>query len=382
MTVGRCLAALAFACGLAACGDGDAEQERQEAAETRALMAEIYTGLRVALPASADPNRFAAAESRAEITAALETIASRAELLEEHSQRRDQQLAFLARSARRDAEEVRDAFKQGRYPRASFLLRRITENCVVCHTRLPAQEDSPIANGFLELSVFQELPLEPRATLQMATRQFDEALETLEELLRSPNEHAAMLTGALTDYLVLCIRVKGDFARPLPTLEAFAKRPDLWTRLRLDVRGWIEALPRLEKQADRADLATARRLFDAGKQASDTADARTGLAHFVVASSVLQRYIDEHTDPGRDLAEAFYLLGVIEARIGRNYWVTSAPFLLEKAIRLAPAEPFADDAYALLERETFAAYEGSDWEDLPADDAARLDELRRLVESG
>ena len=79
--------------------------------------------------------------------------------------------------------------------------------------------------------------------------------------------------------------------------------------------------------------------------------------------------------------QAFYLLGVTEARIGRNYWVTPAPFLLEKAIRLAPGEPFAAEAFALLERETLQAYEGSDWEDLPPEDAKRLEELGRLVGS-
>lgn len=385
MTVRNSLLALATAGVLAACGGDDeaAEQARQEAAETRALMAEIYSGLRVALPASADVEKFAGAESRAEVAAALELIAARSELLEQHSRERDQQMAFLARSVRRDAEEVRNAYEQGRYPRASYLLRRITENCVVCHTRLPALQDSPIAKGFLDLAVFEELPLEPRATLLMATRQFDPALDALEELLLSPNEHAAMLTGALTDYLVINIRVRRDFERPIPTLQAFAKRRDLWTRLRLDVEGWIAELPRLERRANaRGKLETARELFDEGKKASDVADDRTGLAHFVVASSVLQRFIDDHKEPDAKLAEAFYLLGVIEARIGRNYWVTSAPFLLEKAIRMAPDRPFAQDAFALLERETFGAFEGSDWEDLPAEDAARLDELRRLVERG
>jgi hypothetical protein len=70
---------------------------------------------------------------------------------------------------------------------------------------------------------------------------------------------------------------------------------------------------------------------------------------------------------------------VSEARIGRNYWVTQAPFFLESSIRLAPGEPFARDAYALLESETERAYEGSSVESLPAEDRARLAELRQLI---
>jgi hypothetical protein len=76
-----------------------------------------------------------------------------------------------------------------------------------------------------------------------------------------------------------------------------------------------------------------------------------------------------------------YLLDVTEARIVRNYWVTAAPFMLETAIRLAPEEPFADEALALLELEMLKSYEGSDFEKLPPEDAQLLQELKRLVQA-
>lgn len=375
-------AALACACALAACGGDDGSGGAgRESKETRAIMDRIFDGLRVALPASADPETFDSPQNRPVVSAALEELASNAELLERHTARRDEQVRFLARSVAADAREVQRTYEQGRSARAAFLLHQITENCVVCHTRLPSRRDSPVAKGFLDEGALEELPLEPRATLQIATRRFDAALDTLEELLLSPSEHAAVLLGPMTDYLVVCIRVKQDFDRPVPLLERFAQRPDLWTRLRMDVKSWITALPVLKKRAaGKADLATARELMAEGKQMVEFPEDRSALVHFVVASSVLQRFIDAHREPDRDLAEAFYLLGIIEARIGRNYWVTPAPFLLEKSIRLAPDAPFADDAYALLERETFQAYEGSDWEDLPPADAARLEELKRLVQ--
>jgi hypothetical protein len=47
---------------------------------------------------------------------------------------------------------------------------------------------------------------------------------------------------------------------------------------------------------------------------------------------------------------------------------------------LAPAGPFAADAFATLEREIFAAYEGSDIEELPEEDAQVLRALRELVD--
>ena len=79
-------------------------------------------------------------------------------------------------------------------------------------------------------------------------------------------------------------------------------------------------------------------------------------------------------------ARAFALLGITEARIGRNYWVTQAPYLLEASIRMAPGESFSRDAFALLEQELLMRYEGSDHEQIPPDERRLLDELQTLIE--
>ena len=62
--------------------------------------------------------------------------------------------------------------------------------------------------------------------------------------------------------------------------------------------------------------------------------------------------------------------------------MTTAPFFLEESIRIAPAEPFAEEALIVLERELFAAYEGSDIEELPDEVEAHLAELRALIDDG
>ena len=57
---------------LSGCGDDKAERRAEE---TRRIMGEIFAGIRIALPASADPEQFGAAENRDEIAAALDTMA-------------------------------------------------------------------------------------------------------------------------------------------------------------------------------------------------------------------------------------------------------------------------------------------------------------------
>ncbi len=360
-----------------ACSEPDPPEEK--GAETREIMEEIFASVQKLLPLSVDVERLQDPARRAEVGAALDNLSRNAEHLEQHTSAKEAQMHFLARSIAEDARELQRAYVKGRFDRSAFLLRKITENCVVCHTRLPSQVDSPVAQGFVDRAVFDELPLEPRATLQTATRRFDEALATLEELLAS-HKQPALLLGPLTDYLVISIRVKDDYERPMVTLRRFAARPDLWPQLRADVETWIAEIPGLRARVSGApSLDLARSLIGEGREEFGFPGDRAWLAHFVVASAVLQGFIDSDPGPGPELAEAYYLLGITEARIGRNYWVTPAPFLLETAIRLAPQEPFARIAFELLEEELLMSHEGSDIEELLPEERADIDELRALI---
>jgi hypothetical protein len=383
MTRWRWIATIGFACAaLTGCGDAGDTEAAAERERTRIIMAQIFGGLRVALPASVDRARFTDPERGPEIAAALDVLAQNAALLETHSTESEGEMHFLAGAVARDAALVQREYANGRFDQAAFLLRLIAENCVVCHTRLPSPEDSPLSAGFVDIAALAGLEPEARATLQIATRRFDDALVTLENLFASPLVHPALLLGPLTDYFVVCIRVKGDYERPVPVLQRFAGRDDLWTRLRMNVERWIAALPLLRERAGRAsDLATARALLDESKRMAVFPTDRAGLVHEVAASAILERFIHEHQTRDRDLAEGYYLLGIIEARIGRNYWVTPAPYLLEEAIRLAPGEPFAKDAFALIERETLMSYYGLGRDALPEQEARRLAELQALLES-
>ena len=73
----------------------------------------------------------------------------------------------------RDAREVQRAYANRDDDRAAFLLWKVTENCVVCHTRLQSREDSPLSEGFVASGVLEGLPPEQKAALQIATRRFD-----------------------------------------------------------------------------------------------------------------------------------------------------------------------------------------------------------------
>jgi hypothetical protein len=99
-----------------------------------------------------------------------------------------------------------------------------------------------------------------------------------------------------------------------------------------------------------------------------------------VASGLLHRWVTRLGAPTAASADAYYLLGVTELRIGSTYWLTEPESYLEAAIRAAPGAPVARNAYIVLEEATWLGYTGGGSPDeLPPEVAQWLDRLRRLA---
>jgi hypothetical protein len=359
------LATLLLGCGPAVEGD--------RAEETRAIMGRLLDSLETLLLVRED----LAPEQRAEALAAAGALARDADDLAIHAQGMDETAVYVGSSLAREAREIEGSLQRDSMERARYLIRHVTENCVACHARSPA-EDSPRAEAFVSSVAIAALPAHERVRLQLATRRFRPAADTLEALLLSPDEQPALLIDALTDYLVLSVRVLSDFDRPVPILLRFAERTDVWPQLRSEVLVWAESLPELKRRTpETPDLGYARDLIEEGEALTKLPGDRSGLVHDAVASAVLLRLVE--TAEGNELAETYYWLAVVASRIARAYRLSPADFFLERAIRLAPGAPLARDAYALLEREALLSYEGVD-EGPPTHERARLAELKALVD--
>jgi hypothetical protein len=348
--------------------------------QTRARMRELFASMQLLLPLSADGD-LAAPDERERVTRALESLAANADLLAAHAGENDPARRYLGRSLASDARNALERYREGRTDSASFLIQQATENCIACHGKLRSPGDSPLAASFVDAGALAKLPPEERARLQIATRQFDDAMTTLEGLFADPAVHPSTMLGPLTDYLIVAVRVKGDYDRPVPVLERFAKRPDLWVQLRGDVEQWIRDLRELRPlRSEAPSLATARRLVEEARSAQPLAPDERSLVRTLVASSILLRWLQDGERPAAEQSEAWELLGVCELRAGDTFWLSQAEFYLETAIRRAPGSVPAKRAYELLEAEMIESYTGSAGVDLPPALAAHLAELHALAE--
>ena len=358
-----------------------ASPQAAQSKQTRAIMAQIFRALSEVLPPSLDQQRFADPARRDAILGALSRLAAGAARLEAQGQKRDAGFGFLSRSLAHDSEDIRRRYAEGRSDEARFLLHELTLDCVACHSRLPSEKDASLASRLMDEKQVAALPLDERARLEFATRQFTRAMATHEALLASPEFSANDLDlgGSVDDYLELCLRVRGDTERPARTLERFGARADASPRLRVRTQRWVASLRELgARRPEPTPLQEAQALIALGRDRTRFADDRDALVFDLAASGELHRFVDS-APPGSEAALAYYRLGEIDSRIGRTSWLSQADAYFEAAIRMAPGAPFAPEAFAELEDFLVSGYTGSGGRQVPPDVVARLAELRELV---
>jgi hypothetical protein len=347
-------------------------------------MGQIADALSKTLPLSLDAQQLEDPAARARYGASLDVLADRASGLEQHGRSRDASFAYLSRSLAHDARTAKRRFEQGHDVESQFVVRQLVQDCVACHSRLPDLDDSELGARLLAQLDLDELPLFERVRLQAATRQFDAALDGYEELFRDPEISPAQLDleGRILEYLTITIRVKQDLRRPRWSLERMAQRPDVPEYLSEDLAVWYTTLEALADQPRLGNSgATARALVQDAHLEEMPAYDRRGYVYALMASSLLHQHLNAATLSEGELAEAYYLLGLTETRASRSLWLSEADAYLETSVRSAPGSPDAAKAYELLEQETLAGYTGSAGLQLPEDVAARLEELRTLIDA-
>jgi tetratricopeptide (TPR) repeat protein len=372
---------VALAIAVAAIGAAPVRAAEPDAAETRKIMREVFGALKDVLPLSLDEQRFADPAQRAAIRKSLAILSRNAGKLSGHGAGHGNSFEFLSGQLAREAAEIERRYAAGHYREAQFELHEFTEDCVACHARLPDPDDAQLSSRFMDDARIAALPLPERAQLAMATRQFERALEAQEAMLTSPEFDVGSidLLGYLDDYIEVCVRVKRDFERPARALEVFAKRPELRASLRTELSQWVTDLRAFGARAPVEGLDAGRTLARETEAASAKGGEHALLVRFEVASGALLRYVASLPDGDPRAAEAYYWLGVIESRVGRSFWLSQTEPYLEAAIRLAPGDPLAPKAYALLEEFVVGGYTGSSGEHVPADVRAWLDELHALI---
>lgn len=392
-----------LAAGLSLAGPGidsaTAQSPSTAVADPRPTMQEVFEQMRVLIPLSLDEATWADPEVQPRIQAALDRLENAASALEVHGRSREAGFNELALNLERDLREVREHYRIGAFEEARFFLTGSLQSCVACHVRLPSDRSFAFADQLIDQVEIQSLDPRERAWLYVTVRRFDSALSAWEALMADPALTPAELdaSGVLVDYLNVALRVRTDIPRTRKALAALAARKDVPVYLAERLQSWRDALDRLDPAkfrpgAPKALESGSALAIEAG-QVAQGPFGRDGLIQDLAAASLLVRWLEE--DRARrasetrnptarersDTAQAYYWLGVVEARSLDGFWVNLSERHLESAIRADPKGPFAKKAYARLEETQFLGYGGASGNDLPADVVTNLRELRELIQA-
>jgi len=346
------LAAAALCCGMAA-NAADAVPATGDAT-TRDVMHRVFDAIAYLLPLSVRDAEQATSWDRELIDDKLKVLQQASDALVGHARGKDNEFRYLARSFDETTRDITNSFRETWPSYAYFSLMELTQHCVACHSRLPSDAQSGFGQRLMSRIDTADFDPSELAQLYVATRQFDAAEGVLERKLMSPKEDAIDLdnAGVLLDYLNITLIVRQDASRASTLIAKFAGRPDAPRYLRARLAAWQQSLDTLAPALTaEPSLATARGLFTAADTLTRAPRGRERAIHDLVAASQLQRYIAAQPGAaGADIADAYYMLGIIALRtIEPKYSVPEMEMLFASAIRAAPQGARAPESYNLLE---------------------------------
>lgn len=373
------LAAMLFAAASAA---GDSR--------TRDVMQDVAGSLEVLLPLSMDSDAFLAADNRDTVLEHLSRLEESADALADHGGARSLDFRLLAAAFARAAKRIRENFEYFHPAEARYILMDLTQNCIACHSREEAQRELSLSSSLEQYLEQGPISEEERARLQVALRQFDGAMETWEDKFSKPDVEVVdmALDGDFVEYLTVAVRVRKEYQRAARQLASLKARDGTPFYLRRRLQTWIDDLERLGAASSEASDDRPPEMSEI-RETFHRRDTRPGLlwddanlvSNLALSASLRKLATSSNADisPGQ-LAEAYYMLGVLEARtIGLYSSMPTMEYFWEAAIRTAPGSPHAVNAYALLEEYTVTGISGELPFEKTDETFARLAELRALI---
>lgn len=353
--------------------------------ETRRIMQNVAESLEVLLPLSLDSDVFLDPDNREIVIQHLARLESSADGLAEHGAEQSLDFQLLAAAFSRAAGRIQTNFEYLHPEEARYILIDLTQHCVACHSRNTANRDFPLSNALNQYLEEQTLDERERARLQLALRQFDGAMETWEDILSDTAADPVdmSLDGNFVEYLTVAVRVRQAYERAAQQLREVADRDDTPFYLRRRLATWIDALETAARNnGETLTMTRARERFHRPGTRPGLLWNDSQLVSDLILSAGLERLVDSQDaalTPARR-AEAYYMLGVLEARsIGLYSALPGMERFWEAAIRTAPDSPYAVEAYALLEESAHASFSGGLPFEQTDETFAHLAELRRLI---
>lgn len=311
----------------------------------------------------------------------FKNIAEHSAAISAIAQKGDTGHRILAEDLARNATAAYAQFKEAHYPQAQYFLADVVHSCFACHTSRDTATDSQFVTNFNKDIKWETFDPLARARFLTLSRQFDKAMTEYEKLFKDNtlSQDELINMDPIVEYMVIALRVKNEpdtVAKTLKNLQG-GSYPEIFKK---DFAAWLKALDSIKKEKLKPNyLEEAKNQLSLAKQAMEYPQDRSGLVRYIVASRLLQTYIQDKNLPAPSKADAYYQLGICEMIIGASLLSDESLAFFEQAIKLSPKSEISKKAFAQYEDIVRFGYSGSGGIKIPDEEKSKISELRKIA---
>lgn len=300
----------------------------------------------------------------------------------------DPMLQFSIDGLNYDLKRSVSSFEAGHLDYSRNTMKSVIGHCFRCHSTTEMGSQAPWSlDGFKDL----QLSASERVDLLVAGRKYDEAIASVSTYLNNfelmqaqPFEYEA----ALRKYIWLMARLKQRPVDALDLLQKVSESKQLPGFMRAQVQAWMKSLQSWGQKSKKTSKMNASQLITEAKFAMKEAKStqefsrdRGGDVHYLRASGLLHEALKQETIGSSDRRTAYYLLGSCYEHLDDLGAWSLHEVYFDRCIREFPGTLEAKSCFNRLEASLIFGYSGSRGTQLPAEERARLEELRALSRS-
>lgn len=330
------------------------------------------------------PEQFANVDNIKQIQVYLETLAETSGHVKKLIKDRKQEgLAPIADIYVAYVEDMPKRFKQGHREYVRQKVSTVSQLCMSCHTGVAGRQAMVD-----EQNSIAKLKLDPAERVHMyaATRQFDQAVDALDALLKEgvpDNYQLYPFTQAIKSTLSVSVRAQEDPAKSLQVVDKILAMPNLPDFLQRDFKQWKSDLKSWQQEKPSGKMTAAqqilraKQLIDSARELQEYPTDHIADIRYLRASNQLQQAL-QLSPSSKQKAEAFYLLGLCYETMRDPLLWNLGQYYYEACIRTLPHSAQARSCFHNLSSDVYFGYTGSAGTKIPSDEIKRLNNLQRL----